>query len=274
MLAPGLTSPTRKLKLIKPSIIDTHAHLDMKDFADDCGAVVARAIDTGVNKILTVGTDIKSSEKAIALSEKYPQVFAAVGIHPHDAGNIQKADIRRIAELARSPKVVALGEMGLDFYRNYSPEEAQLQALKWQLELAGEISLPVIIHDRQATSEMLGVLTDWMKLTHPQRPGVIHCFSGDKQTAKRYLEMGFYLALGGYISYPNSRMPEVIKTITLDRLLVETDCPFLPPQKYRGKRNEPAYVALTVETLAEILGESTEEIARQTTENAERLFKL
>jgi TatD DNase family protein len=197
--------------LIKPSIIDTHAHLDMKDFASDCDTVVARATDAGIGKILTVGTDVKSSEKAIALAGKYPQIFAAVGIHPHDAGNVRKSDIVQIAELAKSSKVVAFGEMGLDFYRNYSPKEAQLQALKWQLELVAAISLPVIIHDRQATKEMLAVLSDWVKLTHPQQPGVIHCFSGDKQTAKKYLEMGFYLAFGGYISYPNSSVPTAAK---------------------------------------------------------------
>lgn len=264
----------RKSKLTKPYIIDTHAHLDMDEFAGDLEAVMNRATDAGIGKILTAGTSVKSSEKAIALAKKYPQVYAAAGIHPHDAGNVNKEDIKRIAELAKSPKVAALGEMGLDFYRKYSPKEAQIQALKWQLELVSEVSLPVIIHDRQATTEMLSVLADWIKVKHPQNPGVIHCFSGDKQTAKKYLEMGFYLALGGYISYPKSLMPEVIKTIPMDRMLVETDCPFLPPQKYRGKRNEPAYVVLTVEKLAEILGKSAEEIAQQTTENAKRLFKF
>lgn len=264
----------RRPTMQKLSVIDTHAHLDMKDFATDYDAVVARAIDAGVSKILTVGTDVKSSAKAIELSQKHPQIFAAVGIHPHDAANIQKTDINRIAEMVKSPKVVALGEMGLDFYRNYSPREAQLQVLKWQLELAAEVSLPVVIHDRQAASGVQKILAEWVKLIHPQCPGVIHCFSGDKQTAGRYLDMGFYLAFGGYISYPNSRAPEVIKTVPQDRLLVETDCPFLPPQAYRGKRNEPTYIILTVETLGGILGKSAEAVASQTTENAERVFKF
>ncbi|MBN1643487.1 MAG: TatD family hydrolase [Dehalococcoidales bacterium] len=254
------------------SLIDTHAHLDMKDFTADCDAVVARAVDAGVDKILTAGTDVKSSARAVDLSQKYPQVFAAVGIHPHEAGNVQKADINRIAEISKSPKVVALGEMGLDFYRNYSPREAQLQVLKWQLELATEVSLPVIIHDRQATSDIQKILAEWVKLIYPRCPGVIHCFSGNKQSAAKYMEMGFYLAFGGYISYPGSNASEVIKTIPYERLLVETDCPFLPPQKYRGKRNEPAYAVLTAEVLAGILGKTVQAVAEQTTENAERLF--
>ncbi|MDD5288916.1 MAG: TatD family hydrolase, partial [Dehalococcoidales bacterium] len=225
---------------LKLSIIDTHAHLEMKDFAGDRDEVVIRAADAGVNRIITVGTSVKSSEEAIALAGKYPQVFAAVGIHPHDAGNVQKADIDRIAELAKHPRVVALGEMGLDFYRNYAPRDRQFQALKWQLELASELSLPVIIHTRQAAKEMIEILSDWTKNSHAKIPGVIHCFSENARAAQKFLEMGFYLAFGGYISYPNSLIPEVIKTIPQDRMVVETDCPFLPPQRFRGKRNEPA----------------------------------
>jgi TatD DNase family protein len=246
----------------------------MKEFSHDRDEVIARAIDVGVSKILTVGTDVKSSEKAIELAGKYPQVFAAVGIHPHDAGNVQKAEITRIAEMSENPRVVALGEMGLDFYHNYSPKEAQLQVLKWQLELAGELSLPVIIHNRQATNDTLSILAEWVKFTRPQRPGVIHCFGEGTSAAMRYLEMGFCLAFGGYIGYPNNKAGDVIRGVPADRLLVETDCPFLPPQKYRGRRNEPAYITLTVEVLAGILGKSSGAVARQTTENAQRLFKF
>ena len=246
----------------------------MKEFSHDRGEVIARAIDAGVSKILTVGTDVKSSERAIELAGKYPQVFAAVGIHPHDAANVRKAEITRIAEMSQNPRVVALGEMGLDFYHNYSPKEAQLQVLKWQLELAGELSLPVIIHNRQATNDIISILAEWVKLTRPQRPGVIHCFGEGASAAMRYLEMGFCLAFGGYIGYPNNKAGDVIRSVPADRLLVETDCPFLPPQKYRGRRNEPAYIALTVEVLAGILGKSSGAVAQQTTENAQRLFKF
>ena len=263
-----------KLTDLTLSIIDTHAHLDMKEFDADREAVIARAIEAGVNTILTVGTDVKSSEKAIALAEKHPQIYAAVGIHPHESTTVQKADIAQITELAKHPKVVALGEMGLDFYRNYAPREQQFQALKWQLELASELYLPIIIHARQAVKEIIEILSDWVKKSHAEPPGVIHCFSENAPTARKYLEMGFFLAFGGYVSYPNSRVPEVIKTVPQDRLLVETDCPYLPPQKYRGKRNEPFYIKLTVETLSSILGMSAEAVARQTTENAKRLFKF
>jgi TatD DNase family protein len=262
------------LNTSKLSIIDTHAHLDMRDFDADRDAVIARAIEAGVNRILTVGTNVESSEKAVALAEKYPQIFAAVGIHPHDSADVQKADITRIAELAKHPRAVALGEMGLDFYRNYATREQQVQALKGQLELASETRLPIIIHARQSAKEMTEILSDWVKKPHTEPPGVIHCFSENVSVAKNYLEMGFYLAFGGYISYPNSRASEVIKTIPENKLLVETDCPFLPPQNYRGKRNEPSYIKLTVETLAGILGISAEAVAQQTTVNAKRLFKL
>jgi TatD DNase family protein len=246
----------------------------MTDFAVDCDAVIARAVEAGVNKIITAGTSAKSSEKAITLAEKYPQVFAAVGIHPHEAADIQKTDIARIAGLAKYPKVVALGEMGLDFYRNYASQDSQYETLKWQLELAGELRLPVIIHARQSTKEMLEILSEWVKQSHAGSPGVIHCFQGNTSAARRYLEMGFYLAFGGYIGYPKSRLTEVIKTIPEDRLLVETDAPYLPPQKFRGQRNEPAYIRFTVEKMAEIRETTAEQVGKQTTENAMRLFKL
>ena len=264
----------QKLNTPKISIIDTHAHLDVTDFTNDCDAVIKRAIEAGVNRIITAGTSVQSSEKAVALAEKYPQVFAAAGIHPHEATAVQKADITQIAELAKRPRVVALGEMGLDFYRNYAPRDKQFQTLKWQLELASELCLPVIIHARQATKEMIEVLNDWVKKSRAEPPGVIHCFQENTPAAKAYLEMGFFLAFGGYIGYPNSHLAEVIKTVPENRLLVETDSPYLPPQKYRGKRNEPSYITITVETLAGVLGTSAEKVARQTTENANKLFRF
>ena len=258
----------------KISIVDTHAHLDADEFADDCDAVIARAVEAGVNQIITAGTSVQSSGKVIALAEKYPQVYAAVGIHPQEIAGIKKADITWIAELAKHPRVVALGEMGLDFYRKSVQQNEQVNGLKWQLELANELHLPVIIHNRQATHEMVQILNDWIKKSKVKTPGVIHCFQENATNAMIFLEMGFYLAFGGYIGYPTSRLTEVIRTIPQNRLLVETDCPYLPPQKYRGQRNEPAYIILTVETMAGIFGITTEAVARQTTENAKLLFKL
>jgi TatD DNase family protein len=257
----------------KLSIFDTHAHLDADEFAGDCDAVIARAIESGVNKIVTAGTSLASSKKVITLTEKYPQVFGAVGIHPQEIAGVQKADITRIAELTKHPGVVALGEMGLDFYRNLVPRNEQVEGLKWQLELASELHMPVIIHNRHAATEMIEILGDWVKKLKVENPGVIHCFQENKTNAGIFLEMGFYLAFGGYIGYPTSRLTEVIRAIPQNRLLVETDCPYLPPQKYRGRRNEPAYITLTVEAMADILGITAEAAARQTTENAKRLFK-
>jgi len=260
-----------------PHLIDTHAHLDMKEFDADRAEVIARALAAGVGRIVTVGTDIDSSRKAIALAETYPQIYAAVGIHPHDADRVGDAYIARLEELAKHPRVVAIGETGLDFYRNYSTREAQFKVLREQLKLAVRVNLPVIIHARQATAEMIQVLTEWTKRHRDKeaRPrGVIHCFNGDVNTVRKYVELGFYISFAGPVSYPNSRAPQVVKTVPPDRVLVETDCPFLTHQKYRGTRNEPAYVRLTAETLAEALGIPFEEFARQTTENAVRLFKF
>ena len=258
----------------KLNIIDTHAHLDGEEFTGDFEAMLARAIEAGVSRIITCGTTLESSEKAIALAEKYPQIFAAVGIHPQEIHNAQKSDIEKIAELAKNPKVVGIGEMGLDFHRKVVHEEEQIQGLKRQLELARELRLPVIIHNRQATKEMIEVLGDWVQKAQVKTPGVIHCFQENAENARIFLEMGFYLAFGGYIGYPKSLMAEVIKTVPENQLLAETDAPYLPPQKYRGQRNEPAYIRFTVEKMAGILGLSAERAAEITTENAYRVFKF
>lgn len=249
----------------------------MTEFQADRDEVITRAAAAGVTRIITVGTDIASSRLAVALAEKYPQVYAAVGVHPHDATAFNTPDIQSLRELAAHPRVVALGEMGLDFYRNRSPQDVQYTVLRAQLDLAGEMTLPVIIHSRQATEETLAELTAWSRRGHTPsyRPhGVIHCYSDGAQAARQYIALGFYLSFPGFVSYPRSRAPEVARTVPLDRILVETDCPFLPPQAYRGRRNEPAYVALTAGVLAGALGMTLEAFARQTTENAERLFGL
>jgi TatD DNase family protein len=258
----------------KISIIDTHAHLDGEEFDSDRDAVIARAAEAGVGRIITCGTSVEASEKAIALAEKYPAVYAAVGIHPQEIAGVKKTEISRIATLAKHPRVVAIGEMGLDFHRSVVYKDEQIKGLKWQLELAGELQLPVILHNRQATNEMIEILSGWVQKATADSPGVIHCFQENADNARIFLNMGFYLAFGGYIGYPKSQMAEVIKIVPQDRLVVETDCPYLPPQKYRGQRNEPAYIKLTVEKMAEIRGTNIETMAKITSENAERLFKL
>lgn len=250
----------------------------MSAFDEDRTEVIAKARDAGINTIITVGTNLNSSKKAIELAEKFPGVFATVGFHPHGVATVEKTDIASLDVIANHPGVIAIGEIGLDFYRDYTPRRAQLQVLKWQLELAVKLKLPVIVHCRQAEEDMLSLLGDWTSRyggPRGQCQGVIHCFSGDSKCAKQFLDMGFYLSFGAYIGYPASRNAyDVIRDIPEDRLLVETDCPFLPPQSHRGKRNEPAYLTLTVEVLAEIRKESYKNVAEKTTQNARRLFHL
>jgi TatD DNase family protein len=250
----------------------------MPTFNKDRTSVIDRAQNAGVSTIITVGTDLKSSQKAIKLAENHSEVIATVGIHPHHATAVRKEDITNLARIASHPRVVGIGEMGLDFFRNYSLREVQLQVLKWQLELAVELDMPVIIHCRQADKELLPLLRDWAshyKRLKRQLRGVIHCFCGDIDTARQYLAMGFFISLGAYIGYPTAtNMHNVIRNIPRDRLLVETDSPYLPPQSQRGQRNEPAYLPLTVEILAKIRQVSPEIIARETTKNALKLFRL
>ncbi len=259
-------------------VIDTHAHLEMPEFNDDREEVIERARSSGVNKIITIGIDIESAKKAIELAEKHSGIWAGIGIHPQLSKGVQKEDIEKLVELAGSPRVVAIGELGLDYYRDYSPRQDQMKALKWQLEAAKNLRLPVIIHCREAQEDMIPILREWsgsFQMPEGRPRGVLHCFGRDEATAGNYIEMGFYISVGGYIGYPSSaRLRETLERIPLDRLVVETDCPFLPPQKYRGKRNEPAYVLHTLQALAEIKRVSVEEAARQTTGNAVRLFNL
>jgi TatD DNase family protein len=260
------------------SIVDIHAHLDMDSFNRDRTEVIARALEVGVSTIITVGTDLESSKNAIRLAESHAEVLASVGFDPHEASKVKKEDIADLAKMAQHPRVVAIGEIGLDFYRNYSSREAQLQVLEWQLGLATRLDLPVVIHCRQAEKDMLTLLRDWTSSHNApkgQPRGVIHCFSGDIGTAQQYLDMGFFISLGAYIGYPSSRhIYDVIRAIPRDRLVLETDSPFLPPQAHRGQRNEPSYLPLTAGLLAEIRGVSPETIARETTRNARHLFRI
>lgn len=258
-------------------IIDTHAHLDMSVFDKDRPEVMARAKSSHVHQIINPTTDLESGKKAISLTKKYLEILVGVGFHPHDSTGVSEVQIMELTKLVNNPKVVAIGEIGLDFYRDYAPREIQIKTLKLQLDLAARVGLPIIIHCRQAENEMLYILHDWLSSnssSQRQSPGVIHCFNGGKDTLRQYLEMGFYIALGAYIGYPTVKMYDVILNIPDDRLVVETDCPFLPPQNYRGKRNEPAYISLTIEALSRVKNETYAEISQKTTENARRLFRL
>lgn len=261
------------------TLIDTHAHLDFSKFDADRPAVVKRAGAAGVSAIVNVGTDLVTSRRAVDLAEEYEAVYAAVGVHPHGAKALDGAALEELRELAQRPKVVAVGEIGLDYYRNLSPRDAQRRAFQAQLAWAAKLGKPVIIHDRDAHDEILQALSKWAagleNSTLAGRLGVLHTFSGDLEMAQKAIDLGFYLSISGPVTYRNARqLPEIVRALPLDRLLVETDCPFLAPEPYRGKRNEPAYTRLVAERIAELKGIPFDDLARATTANARRLFEL
>ena len=259
-------------------IIDTHAHLDMSEFDSDREQVIARAFANGVAAIVTIGIDLESCRRALELAQKHPRIFAGIGIHPQNTGGVTKSDIDQLERLAGQPGVVAIGELGLDYLRDYAPRPQQLQVLRWELKLAQKMGLPVVVHCRQAQDMMVPELQEWSRSypLPPGRPrGILHNFRDDFDTACRYLEMGFYLSIGAYLGYPASvRLCAALAQVPLDKILIETDCPFLPPQELRGQRNEPSYVQATVRKLAEIKGITPQEVARQTTAHAIEVFKL
>jgi TatD DNase family protein len=256
-------------------LVDSHAHLNAGEFDADRAQVLIRAEEAGVGLIIDIGTDLASSRASLELSERYPHVFTAVGFHPHNAAKMTEDDLAELKRLSRHKKIVAIGEIGLDFYRNLSPKEVQLEAFGKQLRLAQEYDLPVVIHSRNAAEETLAVLTEWAQGQSERRPlGVLHCFSGDAVLAQKYLELGFFISIAGPVTYPSSQASEVINPLPLEGLVVETDCPYLAPQPHRGRRNEPAFLPLTVEKLAQVKGIAVETVAQATTENAIRLFRL
>jgi len=256
-------------------LIDAHAHLDMARFEADLGEVLERAQNAGVSRIITAGIDLPSSHKAIELAQQYPSVFAVVGIHPEEARNATLRDIETLSVLAQNPCVVGIGEIGLDYYRDYGPREKQIEVFRWQLDLALRLGLPVVIHARAADDDLVDLLCHWHQ-EHPQmRPGVIHCFNTSLKNARSYLELGYYLSLAGYIGYPSAKeLRTVIAQLPPERLLVETDSPFLPTQPHRGERCEPAYVAETAAELARLMGLSLEDTIRKTTQNTTQVFDL
>jgi TatD DNase family protein len=257
-------------------LVDSHAHIDMRLYNKDRDQVLERAREAGVAAVVDVGCDLYSSGVAIRLAERYSEVFAALGFHPHSASKIREGDLERLSELSHHPKVVAIGEIGLDFYRNLSPRDVQIDSFKKQLALAQRLGLPVIVHCRDAQEDVLGILTEWADGVDRANEslGVIHCFSGDLELSQRYIEMGFLLSIAGPITYSTYRAPEVAHHIPLDKLLIETDCPFLTPQPYRGKRNEPSYVSLIADKVGEIRGVPSDVVAEHTTANAVQLFGL
>jgi len=260
-------------------LIDTHAHLDFEQFDADRAAVLERARAAGVAAMVNVGADLASSRRAVTLAGQHLPVYASVGVHPHEAKMLDGAALAELRVLAGRPKVVAVGEIGLDFYRDLSPRDLQRRAFQAQLAWAAQLGKPVIVHDRDAHDEVLQILTDWAGTAAGSplagRLGVLHSFSGDLAMAERAIELGFYIAVSGPVTYHNARrLPEVVRAVSLDRLLVETDCPYLPPHPHRGQRNEPAHVRLVAEQIAAIRGVTFDQVAQATTANACRLFDL
>jgi TatD DNase family protein len=255
-----------------PELFDTHAHLHFPEFDGDRAEMLARARAAGVTRMLTIGTEIPTSRAAIALADAEPDVWATVGVHPHDAGEADADVLAEIERLAGRPRVVAVGEIGLDFFRNLSPRVTQERVFRHLIGVARRVRKPVVVHCRDAHPEVLAILGDERA---GEVGGIMHCFSGDVEIARRCLDLGLLISLAGPVTYPNARaLPEVARFVPADRVVVETDCPFLPPQGYRGKRNEPAYLALTAARVAELRGEPLDDFARRASDNARRLLGI
>lgn len=251
-------------------LIDTHAHLDFPEFSGDLPAVLDRAGKKGVQEVVTIGIDLDSSHRAIELAGTYSEIYATVGIHPHGARELDDAILERLENLAGNERVVAIGEIGLDYYRDRQPRPIQKRCLEQQIELACATGLPAVFHIREAFDDFLKIVKGYCSRL---RGGVLHCFSGDWKIARIFLDMGFTLSIPGTVTFPKAHeQQEVARLAPLDRIVVETDCPYLAPVPFRGKVNEPAYVYYTAQKIAELRGCPFEEVARQTTSNAHAIF--
>ncbi len=255
-------------------LIDSHAHIQGKEYAGETEAVIARAHAAGVETIIAVGGagDMSSNTEAIALAQAFANVYATVGMHPHDAKDVGADELKSLKELASSPKVVAVGETGLDYYYNHSPHDVQRRVFAQFIHMAVETKLPIVVHERDAAKEA----EDLLRCEGAGKlRGVIHCFTGNYEAACAYLDLGFYLSFTGIITFKNAAaLREVVRKVPLERMLVETDSPYLTPVPHRGKRNEPAYVRFVAETIANVKGVTVDEVARATTNNVRELFRL
>ncbi|MDP6229158.1 MAG: TatD family hydrolase [Candidatus Marinimicrobia bacterium] len=250
-------------------LIDTHCHLFYDDLKNDLDIVLNRANELGVNRFICVGTNMEDSRECLGLAERYENIYASIGVHPHDAKDAPKDYLDQIADLITFPKMIALGEIGLDYFRNISEPDIQQNVFREQLALAQRLQKPVIFHNRDADADVLKILSEFPDVT-----GVAHCFSSDLKTAKTFIDLGFYISFSGNLTYKNSHLPDVAKELPLEKLLVETDSPYLSPVPYRGKPNEPGRTRFVAEKLAEIHGVTLQIIAEKTTTNAESLFSL
>ncbi len=265
--------------LAQISITDSHCHLDFEVFNKDRLDVINRARENGIDRILNPGIDIETSKAAIKWAEAIPEVYAAVGIHPNDAMSWNETTLEELRSLARSPKVVAIGEIGLDYYRNRAPRDLQRHILSLQLDLATELGLPIIVHNRDAWSDILMILSEWYgKLINnseilSNNPGVMHSFSGELDNAYKVISLNFRIGITGPVTFHKSAtLQSIVSSLPLEYLLIETDAPFLTPHPYRGKRNEPAYVRIVAEKSAELKNQTLETITKITSARADQLF--
>lgn len=252
--------------------IDTHVHLNADQYEEDVEEVIERALAAGVSKMVVVGFDRKTIRKAMALTERYSFIYAVVGWHPVDAVDCTEEDLRWIEELSKHPKVVGIGETGLDYYWDKSPKEVQQDVFRRQIQLAKKVKLPIIIHNRDATADVVRILEEE---DAKEVGGIMHCFGGSVETAEQCIDMNFLISLGGPVTFKNAKAPKkVAAEIPLEKLLIETDAPYLTPHPHRGKRNEPFYVTLVAEEIAKIKELPIEEVASVTTKNALKLFQI
>ena len=258
------------------NFIDSHCHLDFPKFHADLEQVIERALTAGATALINVGVDLTTSRSSAGLASRYRQIYAAVGIHPHDAKTLSADTLEQLRALAKDRRVVAIGEIGLDYYRNLSAQSVQRDAFIAQLKLAREIGKPIIIHCRDAYGDVLSILDEYyLPGLGDRQPGVIHSFSTGVRYAQEFLKRGFYIGITGMVTYPgNDQLVEAVKMIPLDKLLIETDAPFLAPQAHRGQRNEPMYVLEVAREIARIKQLPVVEVCQATTDNARRLFNL
>ncbi|UCG52629.1 MAG: TatD family hydrolase [Candidatus Latescibacterota bacterium] len=251
-------------------MIDSHVHLNHPDFKEDFDAVVDRALEAGITRMVNIGFDLESSLETAALGEKYPFIYGAVGVHPHDARTYSDDVETGLGELLERPSVIAVGEIGLDYYRDLSPRDTQRAVFRRQLALAREKGKPVVIHCRDAFDEVLAILSAEGNRYH----GIFHAFSGDTAMARDVMSLGFHIGVGGVVTFRNARLFEVVTSLPAKSIVLETDCPYLTPVPYRGKRNEPAYLTYIAEAVATAKGKTVERITETTTENFARAMKL
>ncbi|MBC7287552.1 MAG: TatD family hydrolase [Armatimonadetes bacterium] len=253
-------------------MFDTHAHLNHEQFQADRYEVIERARSAGVTGLVNVGYDLGSSRLAVEMASEEDDIYAAVGVHPHEAETVSRETVARLRELARKPGVVAIGETGLDFFRDLSPRQAQIDAFRWQIDIAAAEYLTLIVHTRNAHDEVMEILE---RQAPPHLRVVLHCFSGDQDMADEAIRRGYWIGLAGNITYPNAHaLRAVAARVPDEKLLIETDCPYLPPQGRRGRRNEPAYLRETLEALAAVRMQHVEEVERLTDRNALAAFGL